>query len=104
MYEKLTAELIPNTHNYVHLLPHGGILNFGTDFPIVEADPFENIRLAVTRITDNGEFTPEHKIPLHECIKAYTYNNAYSNHNENAVGSIVKGKVADFVIMDTDLF
>lgn len=104
VYEKLPAELIPNTHNYVHIIESGGIINFGTDFPIVEADPFENIRLAVTRHTNHGEFTPEHKIPLHECIKAYTINNAYSNHNENAAGSITKGKVADFVIMDTDLF
>lgn len=104
VFEKLRAKLIPNTHNYVHIIPFGGILNFGTDFPIVEADPFENIRLAVTRITDDGEFTPEHKIPLHECLKAYTVNNAYSNHNEDAVGSISKSKVADFVIMNDDLF
>jgi len=103
VFEKLRAKLIPNTHNYVHIIPFGGMLNFGTDFPIVDADPFENIRLAVTRITGDGEFTPEHKIPLHECLKAYTVNNAYSNHNEDAVGSISKGKVADFIIMNDDM-
>jgi len=103
VFEKLRAKLIPNTHNYVHIIPFGGMLNFGTDFPIVDADPFENIRLAVTRITGDGEFTPEHKIPLHECLKAYTVNNAYSNHNEDAVGSISKGKVANFIIMNDDL-
>lgn len=103
VFEKLRAKLIPNTHNYIHIIPFGGMLNFGTDFPIVEADPFENIRLAVTRHTNNGEFTPEHKIPLYDCLKAYTINNAYSNHNERAIGSITKGKVADFVVMDDDL-
>lgn len=104
VFEKLPDTLVNYTHNYVHLIKSGGIINFGTDFPIVEADPFENIRLAVTRNTNYGEFTPEHKIPLHECIKAYTINNAYSNHNDNAVGSIAKGKVADFVVMENDLF
>lgn len=104
VFEKLPAKLIPYTHNYVHIQPAGGIINFGTDFPIVEADPFENIRLAVTRNTEYGEFTWEHRMPLHECIKSYTYNNAYSNHNENAVGSITKGKVADFAILDDDIF
>lgn len=104
VFEKLPAKLIPYTHNYVHIQPAGGIINFGTDFPIVEADPFETIRLAVTRVTNFGEFTPEHRIPLHECIKAYTCNNAYSNHNENAVGTIEKGKVADFVVLDNDIF
>lgn len=103
VFEKLPAKLIPHTHNYIHILESGGVMNFGTDFPIVEADPFENIRLAVTRYTEYGEFTPEHKIPLHECIKAYTINNAFANHNENAVGSITKGKVADFVITNEDI-
>jgi hypothetical protein len=102
--EKLPAKLVPNTHNYIHILPSGGVMNFGTDFPIVEADPFENIRLAVTRKTNQGEFTPEHRIPLHECLKAYTINNAYSNHNDEAVGSITKGKVADFLVMDDKIF
>ncbi|NOS84957.1 MAG: amidohydrolase [Ignavibacteria bacterium] len=103
VFEKLPAKLTWNTHNYVHIIPFGGTLNFGTDFPIVEADPFENIRLAVTRHTNHGEFTPEHKIPLHECLKAYTINNAFSNHNEGAIGSITKGKVADFVVMDNEI-
>ncbi|HRE10923.1 MAG TPA: amidohydrolase [Ignavibacteria bacterium] len=104
VFEKLPARLIPHTHNYYHITKAGGIMNFGTDFPIVEADPIENIRLAVTRDTKYGEFTPEHKIPLYECLKAYTINNAYASHNENAVGSITNGKVADFVIMDEDIF
>lgn len=100
VYEKLPAKLIPNTHNYYQITKYGGILNFGTDFPIVPFDTFENLRLAATRITNYGEFTPEHKIPMHECIKAYTINNAYSNHNENAAGSIAKGKVADFIVFE----
>lgn len=104
VFEKLPAKLINHTHNYVHIMTYGGVLNFGTDFPIVSAEPFKNIRLAATRITNYGEFTYEHRIPLHECIKAYTYNNAYSNHNENAAGSISIGKVADFIVLKDDLF
>ncbi|MBL8015844.1 MAG: amidohydrolase family protein, partial [Ignavibacteria bacterium] len=104
VFEKLPAKLINHTQNYVHIVKYGGVLNFGTDFPIVSAEPFENIRLAATRITNYGEFTFEHRIPMHECIKAYTYNNAYSNHNENAAGSINKGKAADFIVLKDDIF
>jgi predicted amidohydrolase YtcJ len=104
VYEKLPAELIPLTHNYLHLINSGAVVNFGTDFPIVEFDPFENIRLAVTRNAENGVFTPELSISLHECIKCYTWNNAISNHNDSAVGTITKGRIADFVIMEDDLF
>lgn len=102
--EKLPEELIDKTHNYKKLIEIGAIVNFGTDFPIVEVNPFENIRLAVTRKTKNGVFTPELSIGLHDCLTAYTINNAYSNFNEDAIGSISKGKAADFVVMDDNLF
>lgn len=102
--EKLPAKLKNSTHNYKKLIDNDAIVNFGTDFPIVEVNPFENIRLALTRKTNDEEFFPEYCIDLHSCIKAYTINNAYSNFNENAVGSITKGKAADFVIMEDDLF
>lgn len=104
VYEKLPQSLITHTHNYLGVIRSGGVVNFGTDFPIVEVDPFENIRIASTRKTVNGIFTPELCIPLDECIKCYTINNAFSNNNEIAVGSIAIGKVADFVIMKDDIF
>ncbi|MBZ0203865.1 MAG: amidohydrolase [Ignavibacteria bacterium] len=104
VYGKLPESLIGNTHNYLNIIKAGGIINFGTDFPIVEVDPFENLRIAATRKIVNGSFTPELCLTLNDCIKCYTINNAYSNNNDNAVGSISKGKVADFVIMDDDLF
>lgn len=104
VFGKLPAQLINYTHNYVHLINNGAIVNFGTDFPIVEVDPYENIRIAVNRETKSGKFTPELSIPLHECIKGYTINNAYSNNNENAVGSVSEGKIADFAVMNDDLF
>gem|GEM_PF-551438 len=102
--EKLSDYLINHTHNYKELIDIGVSVNFGTDFPIVEINPYENIRMAVTRRTVNGVFTPSYKISLQDCIKGYTINNAYANFNENAVGSIEKGKVADFVIMEDDIF
>lgn len=102
--EKLPAGLVNNTHNYKRLIDMEAMVNFGTDFPIVEVNPFENIRLAVTRKTKDGVFTPEHTIDLNNCLKCYTINNAYSNFNEKAIGSIAAAKAADFVIMNNDLF
>lgn len=102
--QSLPDSLVNTTHNYKLLIDKGVVVNFGTDFPIVEVNPFENIQIAVTRKTKDETLTPEYKIGLNDCIRAYTINNAYSNFNENAAGTIEKGKVADFVIMDDDLF
>ncbi|MCX7877994.1 MAG: amidohydrolase family protein [Ignavibacteria bacterium] len=97
---KLPAEIQKFTHNYRLLVDYGAILCFGTDFPIAELNPFENIRLAVTRYN----FYPEYSFTLDEALKCYTINNAYANHNENNLGSISKGKVADFIIPEDNIF
>ncbi len=101
--EKLSENLVNYTHNYNKLIDLGVTVNFGTDFPIVGINPFENIMLAVTRKTKEGIFTPQFKISLNDCIKGYTINNAFASFN-NKTGSIQKGKFADFVIMENDLF
>jgi predicted amidohydrolase YtcJ len=58
----------------------------------------------VTRIVGDSIFYGENTIDLHNCIKAYTTNNAYASFNEGTRGSISEGKCADFMIMDDDLF
>jgi hypothetical protein len=102
--EKLPEKIIKRTHNYKALMDMGVIVNFGTDFPIVEVNPFHNIGMAVTRKTDNEVFLPEYKIDLHNSIKAYTINNAYASYNEQKSGSIEIGKFADFIVMEDNLF
>lgn len=102
--EKLPEIIVMRTHNYKALMDLGVIVNFGTDFPIVEANPFHNIGLAVTRKTDEEVFLPEYKIDLHNSIKAYTINNAFASFNERKSGSIEIGKFADFIVMEDNLF
>jgi predicted amidohydrolase YtcJ len=41
---------------------------------------------------------------LADMIAAYTINGAYCNHEENLVGSLEVGKVADFIILNKNLF
>lgn len=102
--EKLPDIIIKRTHNYKALMDLGVTVNFGTDFPIVEANPFHNIALAVSRIANGETFLPEYKIDMHNAIKAYTINNAYASFNEHKSGSIDKGKYADFVVLENNLF
>jgi len=102
--EKQPEKIIKRTHNYKALMDMGVIVNFGTDFPIVEVNPFHNIQLAVTRKTDGDVFLPEYKIDMHNSIKAYTINNAYASFNEQKSGSIEIGKFADFIVMKDNVF
>lgn len=102
--QKLPEKIINRTHNYKALINRGVKIAFGTDFPIVELNPFLTIQHALTRKRENKVFLPQYRINLHECIKAYTIDSAYASFSENQTGSIQVGKFADFVIMEDDLF
>jgi len=100
----LPESIVKRTHNYKKLIDRGVKVCFGTDFPIVDINPFENIQTAVTRKTDDEYFYPENQIDLHECIKCYTINGAYASFSDDITGSIEYGKKADFIVLNDDIF
>jgi len=98
-------ENLKTTHRYKQLIEDGATVCFGTDFPIVEENPFETIYYAMTRKAigfENG-FLPEYNISLGDCITCYTQNSAYASFLESERGSISVNKIADFLILE-DLF
>ena len=88
-------------------LDSGAILAFGTDYPIVNFDPFENIYSAVTRNGDDRKPTgvnPEEKISLAEALICYTANGAYAYDMEDELGTLEAGKLADIIVIDRNMF
>ena len=71
-------------------------LTLSSDWNVSSINPFVGIQNAVTRTPQN--------ISLEQAIKAYTINGAYVMRQENKVGSLEAGKLADFVILDRDIF
>ena len=63
---------------------------------------------AVTRQTVDGKpeggWFPEQRLDLETSLRSYTVNNAWAEGEEKTKGSISAGKLADFVIIDRDLF
>lgn len=95
-----------NTHNYKHILQLGGIICFGTDFPVANENPFETIYYAITRDVkdmDNG-FIQDLSLDLKTCLRSYTYNNAYACFEEWRKGKLDIGYDADLIILNNDIF
>ncbi|MBQ9931770.1 MAG: amidohydrolase family protein, partial [Firmicutes bacterium] len=51
-----------------------------------------------------GGHYPEQNLTMEEAVKAHTINAAYCSFSEDRKGSIKVGKIADFVVMDKDIF
>jgi predicted amidohydrolase YtcJ len=80
---------------------------FGTDFPVEDINPVYTFYAAVARKDlkgfPPGGFQVENKMKRKDALKAMTLSAAYSNFEEEEKGSLEEGKVADFVILDSDI-
>ena len=75
------------------------------DQPMFESNPFRLIQTAIERKTKEGNIIGiNERINLLEAIKALTINAAYQIHEENKIGSLEKGKYADFIIVNKNPF
>jgi predicted amidohydrolase YtcJ len=74
---------------------------YGTDCPVQPINPLEGIASAVDR---GGGFYPEHGVDVYTAVDAYTAGSAYANFDENRLGRLKPGFLADMVLLDKDIF
>lgn len=96
-------ERIKTTYAFKSLLDANATLVFSSDWPVAPASPLIGIYAAVTRRTvDNKNpngWVPEQRISVDQALFAYTRDAAYASFDEEIKGSLVAGKLADFVIL-----
>jgi predicted amidohydrolase YtcJ len=68
-------------------------------------NPFLGMATTITRRAKwfEGQLHPEEALSREQAIRFYTINNAYLLFLENDLGSLEDGKLADMVVLDTDL-
>jgi len=105
--DRLGTERVKGAYAYKQLLQQNGWIPLGTDFPVEDISPFKTFYAAVIRKDtkgwpDNG-YQMENALSREEAIRGMTIWAAKSNFEETEKGSIEKGKLADFIIVDEDL-
>ena len=87
----------------------GARCSIGTDWVVTPIDPWIAMETVVTRrgpgITSGPSLNAkDHAITLEDAVHLYTMGSAYNQHMENEIGSIEKGKFADFIVTDQNIF
>ncbi len=105
--DRLGAERMKGAYAYKQLLEQNNWLPLGTDFPVEEINPFKTFLAAVVRKDAKGYpaegFQMENALTREQTIRGMTIWAAKANRMEKEVGSLEKGKKADFIILDKDL-
>jgi hypothetical protein len=105
--DRLGPERINGAYSYASLLKQNGIVLLGTDFPIEGINPLNTFYAAVFRKDSSGDpengWRSEEVLTREQALMGMTIWGAIGNFEEEKKGSLEKGKVADFVILDRDL-
>lgn len=105
--KRVGSERVKGAYAFQQLLKENGWLPLGTDFPVEDISTFKTFYAAVVRKDAkdwpaNG-YQMENALTREQALRGMTIWAAKANFEENEKGSLEKGKLADFIILDNDL-
>lgn len=86
------------------LMKSGAIICNGTDAPVEDVDPIACFYATVARkLKDGMVFYPDQRMNREEALRSYTLNCAYAAFQEDILGSLTPGKLADITVLSKDI-
>jgi len=105
--DRVGPNRIKGAYAYKELLNRSKVIGLGTDFPVEKVNPFHTFYAAISRKDLNGYpengFELNNALSREETLRGMTIWAAYLNFEEKEKGSIEKGKLADFIVIDRDI-
>ncbi|MGO3422475.1 MAG: amidohydrolase [Pseudoalteromonas distincta] len=106
--QRLTEKQLSGAYAWQTFLKQGSVVAAGSDYPVELANPFDGLYSAITRMDHNklpeNGWRASEVLSREDALRAFTLGGAYSAHQEFKVGSLEKGKWADFILLDKDYF
>lgn len=104
--ERVTEDKFPYLYTNATLFNAVNKVPYSSDYPIVPLNPMLGIYHAVTRMDYSLEesWNGQEKVDLATALRAYTLYSAYTAFRENEIGTLEKGKLADVIMLDRNLF
>ncbi len=103
---RIGSERLKYAYIWSDLIDLGVHVSTGTDYSVSPYNPFYTLHAAITRQDREnnpaGGWYPEQAMTREEALRAATIEGAYQMFAEDILGSIEKGKLADFVVIRVD--
>ncbi len=92
------------SYRWQDLWQSGAVVTNGTDAPVEDLDPIASFWASISRrLPDGRRFDPDQRMTREQALQSYTINNAFAAFEEDVKGSIAPGKLADLVVLSTDI-
>jgi hypothetical protein len=105
---RMGVERLGGAYAWRSMLANDVPLAFGSDFPVESANPFHGLAVAVTREDAQGQppggWLPEQRLTMAQAFSAFTRDAAFAGFAEDRLGSLERGRLADFIFIDRDIF
>lgn len=105
--KRIGEERLNRTYAFKSLLDAGVATCFGSDWPVAPLDPMTGVDAAVQRHTIDGAnpggWHPEQRVGIEDTLIAYTRTAAFAGFQEDRLGRIAPGYLADLAVFDRDL-
>jgi predicted amidohydrolase YtcJ len=105
---RMGIERLGGAYAWRSMVSAGVPLAFGSDFPVESPNPFQGLAVAITRQDAQGQppggWKPEQKLALPQAFAGFTRNAAFASFAEDRLGTLERGRYADFIFLDRDIF
>jgi predicted amidohydrolase YtcJ len=105
---RMGIERLGGAYAWRSMIANGARLAFGSDFPVESPNPFAGLAAATSRQDLEGQppggWLPEQRLTLEQALAAFTRGAAFAGFADDRIGSLEKGRYADFILLDRDIF
>jgi predicted amidohydrolase YtcJ len=105
--ERRIGQRVDHGWPWASILRAGGLVAFGSDWPIADIDPLTHLRAAVTRTDPDGQpqggWLPHERLTVATALACSTWGSAFAAFGEAQRGTVAAGRPADLVVLDRDL-
>ncbi|KAF8069839.1 amidohydrolase family-domain-containing protein [Lyophyllum atratum] len=108
--DRLGPERVKGLYAFRGIVDGGARITLGSDFPVADVNALAGFYAAITRVAKDGTsphgpggWFPEQRLTRIEALRGMTIDPAYASFTDKHLGSLERGKRADYVVLSKDI-